>query len=342
MSIEPVDNYSEMLKAAKELIQKEQYNALKAVNTALIFLYWKLGGIIVEKQTQNGWGDNILERLAKDLQTAYPGVRGFSGRNMRYIRSFYLTYKDNEKLQSLIAEVSWTHHLQILKCRDDQEREFYLRMTKRHGWSVRILEHQMDGKAYEGWLLNQTNFDKTLPDQHRNTGRANVKDDYNFDFLELAEPHLEKELGRELVSNISEFLSELGGYFTFVAQNFRLEVDELEYFIDLLFYNRQLQSLVAIELKIGDFKPEYGSKMNFYLSALNAAVKLPHENPSLGIIICKTKNRTTVEYTLQDINKPIAVATYNQYGTFKGLPERITKYLPTPEEIEKRLADLPE
>lgn len=271
-------------------------------------------------------------------------MRGFSTRNLRYMRSFYLTYKDQLNLQALLANLSWTHHMEILVCKSAQEREFYLKMAAKYGWSYRVLGHQIDSKAYERWLLNQTNFDATLStqsDKYRGQAKLAVRDDYNFDFLEMAEPHLERELEEALVGRMAQFLGELGGYFTFVGRQYRLEVDDSEFFLDLLFYNRELQCLMAIELKTGEFKPEYGSKMNFYLSALDRIVKLPHENPSIGII-CRSKKRTIVEYTLQDMNKPIAVATYNHYSTLRELPERISRYLPSPEEIKQRLEELPE
>jgi len=341
MDIEQSDNYKHVLQAVKERVLQAQYAALQAVNKELIALYWDLGRIIVEKQKEYKWGENVVERLAKDLRIAFPGVRGFSARNLWRIRLFYEVYKDDPKLSALLAEISWTHHLEILQCKDNQEREFYLKMTKRFGWSYRVLAHQIAGKAYERWLLNQTNFERTLAKEHQGPAKLAVRDDYNFDFLEIADPHLERELEEQLVLKISQFLTELGGYFTFVGRRFRVEIAGEEFFLDLLFYNRELQCLVALELKTGEFKPEYGSKMNFYLSALNDTVKLPHENPSIGIIICRTKNRTIVEYTLRGVTSPIGVATYDHYASLAELPDRISRYLPSPEEIEKRLGDLP-
>lgn len=339
MDIESLDTYKQTLAAIKERVQQAQYAALKAVNTELINLYWDLGQIIVEKQAQLGWGKSVVEQLARDLRVEFSGVRGFSAQNLWRMRQFYDTYHATPNLSALLREISWTHHLEILKCKTNQEREFYLRMTKKMGWSYRVLSHHIESKAYERWLLNQTNFETTLAKPDQSQAKLAVRDDYNFDFLDLADPHLERALEEELVHKITEFLTELGGYFTFVGKNFRLEVSEKEYFIDLLFYNRELQCLVAMELKTGEFIPEYGSKMNFYLSALDDTVRLPHEKPSIGIIICKTKDRMIVEYTLRDVRKPIAVATYNHYSSLKELPERISRYLPSPTEIEKRLID---
>lgn len=333
-----------VLQDLKDRIAQAQYAALRTVNQELINLYWDIGHTIVEKQEQIGWGRSVVEQIARDLKSAFPGVRGFSAQNLWRMRQFYEAYKGNAILSALLREISWTHHLEILKCKSKDEREFYLMMTHKHNWSYRVLGHHIDSKAYERWLLGQTNFDTTLAAQtkeYRGLAKLTVRDDYNFDFLELAEPHLEQELEEALVSRIAQFLSELGGYFAFVGRQYRIEIDGEEFFLDLLFYNRELRCLIAIELKTGKFQPEYGSKMNFYLSALNDKVKLPHENPSIGIIICRSKNRTVVEYTIKDINKPIAVATYNHYVSLQDLPDRITRYLPSPEVIKNRLDELP-
>ncbi|MBF6612285.1 MAG: DUF1016 family protein [Chloroflexi bacterium] len=341
MDLQRSDDYKLVLQSLKERVAQAQYQALKAVNKELIELYWDVGRIIVEKQAELGWGKSVVDKLARDLQLEFPGVRGFSAQNLWRMRQFYETYGGSANLSALLREISWTHHLEILGCKSSEEREFYLKMTRKHGWSYRVLSHHIDSKAYERWLLGQTNFDTTLADPLKDRAKLTVRDDYNFDFLELAEPHLERELEEELVSNITRFLGELGGYFAFVGRQYRLEIEDKEFFLDLLFYNRELQCLMAIELKTGEFQPEYGSKMNFYLSALDDRVKLPHENPSIGIIICKSKQRTIVEYTLRDMHKPIAVATYNHYSTLKELPERIARYLPSPEEIQERLEELP-
>jgi predicted nuclease of restriction endonuclease-like (RecB) superfamily len=245
-------------------------------------------------------------------------------------------YYDKQNLSALLREMSWTHNLEIMKCKTDEEREFYIKMSKEHNWSYRLLQHNIDAHTFDRYKNQQTNFDKTLTKEEKQKAALTVKDDYNFDFLGRAEAYLEKELEDILIKNICSFLKELGGYFTFVDRQYRIEVDEKEFFVDLLFYNRELQSLVAIELKTGGFKPEYGSKMNFYLSALNDKVKLPHEKASIGIIICKSKNRTIVDYTLQDVKKPIGIATYNHYKTLKELPERISRYLPSEEELINR------
>ena len=238
-------------------------------------------------------------------------------------------------LQPLVGEISWVKHIVIMnKCKDNLEREFYIRSTRKFGWTKNILIHQIEGKSYEKYLLNQTNFAETLPEKIKNQAVLAVKDEYNFSLLGLADEYSENELETALVNNIRHFLLEMGGFFTFVGNQFRVEVADKEYFIDLLLYHRQLQCLVAVELKIGEFLPEYKGKMEFYLSVLNDKVKLPNENDAIGIIICKEKNRTIVEYSLKTSTLPIGVATYT---TTPVLPESYQNLLPNSEEIGDKL-----
>jgi len=329
------DNYQFFLKDIKERILSAQYEALRAVNKELIALYWDIGKMIVERQEKEGWGKSVVERLAKDLQKEFPGIKGFSERNLWNMRNFYLTYKDSKKLQPLVAEISWTKNVLIMsKCKDDLEREFYIKMTTKFGWTKNVLIHQVESRAYERFLLNQTNFDRALPEKYRPQAKLAVKDEYTFDFLELREEHSERELELALINNIRRFLIEMGGYFTFIGNQYRLEVGGDEFFVDLLLYHRRLRCLVAIDLKVGEFKPEYAGKMQFYLSVLNDTVRLAEENPSIGIILCKEKNRIIVEYALKDTTQPIGVSTYKITTT---LPEELRKYLPSGEEIAKRL-----
>jgi len=329
------NHYAAFLKTVKDRILKAQYDALKIVNRELIALYWDLGKMIVEKQEALGWGKSVVENLAQDLQKKFPGIGGFSARSLWKMRNFYLTYKDNPKLPPLVAEISWTKNVVIMeKCKDDLEKEFYIKMTKKFGWTKNVLIHQIENQSYEKFLLNQTNFDKTLPEKYKRQAKFAVKDEYTFDFLELGEQHSERELEIALINNIRTFLIEMGGYFTFIGYQHRLEIDDEEFFVDLLLYHRQLQCLVAIDLKICKFKPEFAGKMQFYLNTLNDKMKLEHENPSIGIILCKEKNRVVVEYALKDSNQPIGVATYK---ITKKLPDDLKKYLPSPGEIAKRL-----
>ena len=284
-----------------------------------------------------GGGKSIVENLATELQKEFVGMRGFSERNLWNMRNFYLEYKDNSKLQSLTAEIGWTHNVVIFqKCKDSLEREFYIKATQKFGWTYRVLSNQIDNKTYEKYLLNQTNFNETLPEEYKHQAKFAVKDEYNFDFLELSDNHNEYELEIGLINNIREFLSQMGTDFAFIGNQYKLEVDGEEYFIDLLLYHRRLKALIAIELKIGKFKPEYAGKMSFYLSILNDTVKLDDENPSIGIIICQEKNRTTVEYALKANTQPMGVATYQLSNT---LPNNLKEFLPSTEEIEKNLLE---
>jgi len=336
-SLSKSSDYVKFLSEIKDRIREAQYSALKSVNKELISLYWDLGRRIVEKQEKYGWGKSVVKTLTKDLQKEYPGMRGFSVQNMWYMRQFYLNYKDNQKLQSLIGEISWTKNLIIMsRCKEDSEREFYIAMTRKFGWTAKVLIHQVENKSYEKYVLNQTNFDKTLPAKYKAQAKLAVKDEYTFDFLELGDKHSEKELETSLVGRLRKFLAEMGGYFCYMGNQYRIEINDKEFFIDLLLYHRKLKCLIAIELKIGEFTPEYAGKMQFYLSVLDDKIRLNDEKPSIGIIICKGKDRTIVEYALKDVKKPIGVATYKM---MPRLPRSMSKYLPSKEEIAEKLKE---
>lgn len=313
--------YLKFLKEIKEKIISAQYQALRAVNKELINLYWDIGKRIVKNQKVRGWGKSIVENLSKDLQKEFPGISGFSERNLWSIRQFYIDYCNKPKLRPLVAEISWSKNLRIMeKCKSDEEREFYLKQTKEHNWTKNVLIHQIENQTFEKYLLNQTNFEKTVHPKLKLNSKLAVKDEYTFDFLELKEEHKERELETALITKIKYLLQELGNNFCFVGSQYRLEIGDEEFFIDLLFYHRALRCLIAIDLKIGSFKPEYVGKMQFYLSALDDLVRIKGENKSIGIIICKEKNRTIVEYTLKDTNKPIGISTYK-------IPHKIIKCL---------------
>jgi predicted nuclease of restriction endonuclease-like (RecB) superfamily len=321
----------------KEKIRLAQYEALKAVNTNLIRLYWDIGRDIAERQGEN-WGQSIVPVLSAELQKEFPGISGFSERNLWLMAQFYTEYHDVEFLQPLVAEISWTKHIAILnKCKDNQERRFYILATKKFGWSKNVLIHQMENKTYEKYLLGQTNFDETMPEPIKKQAILAVKDEYTFDFLDLADEHSERQLESALVNNVRSFLLEMGPQFTFIGNQFKLTIDDKEYFIDLLLYHRELRCLVAVELKIGEFQPEYKGKMEFYLSLLNDKVKLPYENDAIGIIICKEKNRTIVEYSLKTSSMPIGVSTYI---TTAKLPKDYKRLLPDSKTISKKIDQL--
>ena len=327
--------YKKLLSDIKRRILDAQYQALKAVNKNLISLYWDIGQMIVEKQKGETWGKSVVENLAQDLRNEFPGISGFSARNIWYMRDFYLAYYQNEILQPLVAEIGWSHNLYIFeRCKDDLEREFYIRWTKKFGWTKAVLLHQIQNKTYEKTLLNQTNFDATVSEEMLDQAKLAVKDEYIFDFLELGENYKERELERALIHKVEDFLREMGGLFAFVGSQFRLEIDGKEFFIDLLLYHRRLRCLVAVELKIGEFQPEYVGKMQFYLAALDDLVKMPDENASIGLILCQSKTRTIVEYALRESNKPIGVS---QYKITSELPNELKGELPEPEQIAKLL-----
>jgi predicted nuclease of restriction endonuclease-like (RecB) superfamily len=328
-------DYAELLISVKERVRAAQYAALKAVNTEMVGLYWDIGRMIVERQQTQGWGKAVVERLAADLQREFPGVRGFSAQNLWYMRQFFQEYNGEKRLQPLVGEISWSKHLVVMgRCKDPLEREFYIRMTRKFGWSKNILIHQVENQTYEKSLLGQTNFDQALTPELRAQAKLAVKDEYTFDFLDLGEEHSERELERALIARIEEFLRAMGGMFAFMGSQYRLEVDGDEYFIDLLLFHRRLKALVAVELKIGKFQPEFVGKMQFYLTALDRQVRQVDENPSIGIILCKEKNRTVVEYALHDAKKPIGVATYKITRT---LPKELVGQLPPPEDISALL-----
>ncbi len=329
--------FRSFVKDIKLKILSSQYKALKNVNKELINLYWGIGQSIVSKQEKYGWGKSVVKNLSTELQKEFIGMKGFSVQNLWNMRQLYLEYNQNSKLQPLVREISWTKNVIIFqKCKDVLEREFYIKSVVKFGWTKNLLINYIENKSYEKYLLNQTNFDKTLPDEYRHQAKLAVKDEYNFDFLELGNEHSEYELELGLINKIREFLSQMGAGFTFVGNQYRLQIDNEEYFIDLLLYHRKLKSLIAIDLKIGKFQPEYAGKMSFYLSVLNDTIKLPDENPSIGIIICKDKKRTIVEYALKDNNQPIGIATYK---VTNSLPEDLKKYLPTSKEIEDKLLE---
>lgn len=320
----------------KQKVRQAQYAALKAVNTELINLYWELGKAISEKQSI-GWGKAIVPTLSKELQREFPEMTGFSTTNLWYMVQFYTEYRTDVNLQPLVGEISWSKHLIILsKCKDSQERLFYTIATKKYGWTKEVLIHQVENKTYQKYLLNQTNFEEVLPDKIKNQAYLAVKDQYNFGFLEMEHQHSEYELEQAIIRNIKEFLLEMGPDFSFMGNQYKIYIGDREFKIDLLLFHRKLQSLIAIELKIGEFEPEYKGKMEFYLSVLDDTVKLPHENPAIGIIICKGKDRMIVEYSLKTATLPIGVATYT---TTKKLPESYKALLPVTQEITQKLLE---
>lgn len=333
-----IEEYNNFLIEIKEQIRKSQYEILKSVNKTIIDLYWNIGMNLSLKQDSLGWGSSVVEKLAKDLKESFPSIKGFSSSNLWRMKSFYNEYKGNEKLAPLVREISWSNNLTIMeKCKDNLAREFYIKSARKFGWTKNVLINQIENQTYEKYLLNQTNFDNALSQDFKNQAKLAIKDEYTFDFLELSENHLEKELEKALVKNIQSFLQEMGANFTFVGEQYKINVGGEDFYIDLLLYHRILKSFIVIELKVTSFKPEYLGQLQFYLTAVDNEIKLEDENPSIGILICKDKNRTVVEYALKAIDKPVGVSSYE---LLKKLPTDLSKLLPTTEEIEERLESL--
>lgn len=289
--------------------------------------------MIVARQKGKTWGRAVVARLAGDLQREFPGVRGFSVQNLWRMKQFYLIYARDSKLSPLAREIGWWQNIAIfMGCKDRLQREFYLRMTRRMGWSKNVLIHKIEQQTYERTLLSQTNFSATIPAGIRDQAKIAVKDEYTFDFLELGEDHSERQFEKAVLARMERFLREMGGALAFIGSQYRLELSGKEYFIDLLLYHRHLHCLVAIELKAGEFLPEHVGKMQFYLAALDSTVKEESENPAIGIIVCKTKDKMTVEYALRESRKPIGVATYKITAC---LPRKLEGELPGPEQIAR-------
>lgn len=330
--------YHNLLKDIKERILSAQYEALKAVNKELIVLYWDIGRMIVEKQKGETWGKSVVEKLSQDLKIEFPGIKGFSSASLWRMRQFYEVYSDNQKLAPLVREIGWSHNIVIFeRCKDNLQREFYIRMIRKMGWTKKVLIHQIENQTYEKTITGQTNFDQTLPEKIRSQAKLAVKDEYTFDFLELGDKHSERELEQALIQKVEPFLLEMGGQFSYIGRQYPLEVSGKEFFIDILLYHRILKCLIALELKIGEFQPEYVGKMQFYLSSLDEQVRLPGENHSIGIIVCKEKDKTIVEYTLRDTNKPIGIAGYTVTAQ---VPKALIGQLPSPEQIEVLLDEI--
>ncbi len=332
-----LSEYAEFLGNLKTQIQQAQIRAISRVNRELVLLYWQIGREILQRQQEKGWGAKVIERLSKDLRKEFPEMKGFSTRNLKYMRILAETYLEEEFVQQLVAQIPWGHNVRILdKVKDKTEREFYIRHTIENGWSRSILELQIESKLYERQGKAQTNFERILPKPQSDLANQLLKDPYNFDFLTIGFEAHERELESGLLQNIKEFLLELGVGFAFVGSQYHLEIGEQDFYIDLLFYHLKLRAFVAIDLKTVDFKPEFSGKMNFYLSAVDDLLKHADDNPSIGLILCKTKNKIIVEYALRDASKPIGVSTV---GLTENLPEEIKRNMPSIEEIEAELSE---
>ena len=342
LGLTKLEGYEPFLLKLKERVRSAQLKAAVAVNTELIGLYWELGKSIVEQQEKSGWGEAVLERLSKDLTSAFPGLKGFSRRNLYRIRGLYLAYKgESEFVPQAVAQIPWGHNIVILeKLKDPVERNWYTVQTMQYGWSRAILTHQIESGLYHRQGKAISNFDRALPPPQSDLARETLKDPYNFDFLMLDSEAHERDLENGLIAHIRSFLLELGVGFAFIGSQYHLEVGDQDFYLDFLFYHVRLRCYVVIDLKATEFKPECAGKMNFYLSVVDDLLRHPDDKPSIGMILCKDKNKFIAEYALRDTHKPIGVA---EYITAESLPEQLKGSLPTVEEIEEELStDVPE
>jgi predicted nuclease of restriction endonuclease-like (RecB) superfamily len=340
--------YPEFLEDVKSRIRAAQVKAALSANRELILLYWDLGKSIVDRQRNEGWGKAVVDRLAHDLQTAFPGVGGFSPENVRRMRAFYLAYTEGAAIQSravteldgvnpprVVTEIPWGQNQELLfKLKDPIQRLWYAKMTVEHGWSRPVLVHQIEAGLFERQGKAVTNFKRTLPPPQSDLAEQALKDPYTFDFLTLAADAKERDLEQGLLDHIQKFLLELGVGFAFVGRQVHMEVEGDDFYIDLLFYHLRLRCYVVIELKNTPFKPEYAGKMNFYLSAVDDHLRHKDDQPSIGMILCKSHKKLIAEYALRDSHKPIGVSAYK---LTKALPENLKGTLPTIKDIEAEL-----
>ena len=291
-----------------KIIDESRQNALKKVNEELINMYWKVGEFLSREAEQAAFGDAYIDGIASEIQEAFPGIKGFNRRGLYRMKQFYETYKDNEIVTPLVTQISWTNHLLIMSgCKSDEEREFYIRLCIQENYSKRQLERQLDSGYYERYMLSK---DVLLPESVKKLGENPFLDSYVMEFLDLPNEYHENDLRKALIRNMKDFILELGKDFTFIDEEYKVQVGGDDFRIDLLFYHRGLQCLVAMELKIGKFKPEYISKMDFYLEALDRQVKKENENPSVGLLLCASKNDEVVEYAMSRTMSPMLVSQY--------------------------------
>lgn len=330
-------SYLEILKEIKEKVRVSQFQAAVKVNQELVQLYWEIGAAISNKQKEEGWGAKIIDRLGGDLRSAFPKMKGFSQRNLKYMLKFSLEYPRKEIVQQLVAQIPWGHNLILMeRVQNQEERVWYIKKIIENGWSRNTLAHWIDSKLHMREGKAVTNFKVTLPAPQSDLAHQTLKDPYLFDFLTLREGYDERELEEGLVQHIQKFLLELGQGFAFVGRQYRLEVEESEYFLDLLFYHLDLRCYFVIELKATDFQPEYAGKLNFYLSAVDDLLKKSDDQPTIGILICKGRSKAKVEYALRRVHSPISIATY-EAEIVKSLPENLKSSLPSVEEIEAEI-----
>lgn len=328
------NEYLEIVDNIKSNIRSAQYKAAVAANKELIMLYWNIGKII---NTHKSWGNKFIENLAQDIKIDFPDMKGFSVRNLKYMSRFAATYDDIEFVQQAVAQIPWGQNIVILdKISDDTERKWYLNQTVENGWSRNVLIHQIESDLYSRQVLPNkvSNFENRLAEPQSELAVQTMKDPYIFDFIPFKADMLERDIENELVKNVTALLLELGKGFAFLGNQYHLEVGGEDFYIDLLFYNLNLRCYFVIELKTGEFRPEYAGKLNFYLSAVDSQLKSENDNPSIGLLLCKSKNNIIAEYALRDMSKPIGVS---EYKVTRKLPKELEETLPSEEDIQKRI-----
>lgn len=324
-------DYRTFIMQIKQSIQQARNKAIRSVNSELISLYYKLGRQIIEKQKQTDWGEDLIGQIEMDLKRAFPDSTGFSRRNLNYMRKFYNFFGSNEKVPQAVAQIPWGHIRLILdKIKDYAEAEFYVQKTIENSWSRVLLDHQIDLKLYQRQGKIISNFKTTVDAQEVALIQEAFKESYVLDFLRLGTESKERDLEQALIENMTNFMLELGKGFAFAGKQFKLTVGGQEFFVDLLFYNYLLNRFVVVELKTTEFKPEYVGQLGFYLTAIDRDVKKQQDCETIGLLICKNKNNTVVEYALAGNGKPAGVA---QYQLFADLPAEVQKYLPTEDEL---------
>jgi predicted nuclease of restriction endonuclease-like (RecB) superfamily len=329
-------DYAAWLAELKTRIHSAQQRATRAVNRELVLLYWQIGRDILERQSREGWGSKVIERLAQDLRSAFPDMKGFSPRNLKYMRAFAEAWPDAEFVQQAAAQLPWFHLCTLIdKLTTPDERNWYLAKAIEHNWSRNVLVMQIETRLRERSGQAVTNFPVTLPRPQSDLARESLKDPYRFDFLGLTNEAQEREIEHALVKHVTEFLLELGAGFAYVGRQVLLNVGGDDFFIDLLFYHLKLRCYVVIELKAGKFQPEHLGQLGFYLTAVDRQVKAEHDNPTIGLLLCKTQNKVVAEYALGDKTQPIGIA---EYRLAESLPEELQTSLPSIAEIELALA----
>lgn len=333
----PPEGYADWLADLKGRIHTAQQRATLAVNRELVLLYWHIGRDILARQSAQGWGAKVIERLAHDLRTAFPEMKGFSPRNLKYMRAFAQASPEAEFVQEVLAQLPWYHQLALLdKLGSPESRRWYAAKAIEHNWSRNILVMQIETRLLERSGSAVTNFEASLPRPQSDLARESLKDPYRFDFLGLSDEAQEREIENALVKHVTEFLLELGAGFAFVGRQVLLDVGGDEFLIDLLFYHLKLRCYLVIELKAGKFKPEHLGQLGFYLTAVDAQVKHPQDAPTIGLLLCKSKNKVVAEYALRDKAQPMGIA---EYKLLESLPAELQTSLPSIEQIERELQD---